>query len=109
MIWVVGVLTGVIAFLVLLFVAQGVVHREEMKTSHAKCMGMTAAFVGDKFAAAILDSCAERYDSMDGLGAQSRIRNTTWAEDGPSVPALWMREQADLMREKEKSYVAAED
>jgi hypothetical protein len=104
-----GILIGVIVFLVLLFAGQARYHHEQMERNHAKCSGMVAAFVGDKFAAVVLESAAERYDSMDGMADRERLANTVWQPHGASIPALFMRDLAAQMRAKEQTYAASDD
>jgi hypothetical protein len=72
-------------------------HREEEKADHAKCLALIAGFVGDEFAARVLDSAAADYNTMDGQAEVARIRNTVWGEGDEPVPTLWLRERASTM------------
>lgn len=62
---------------------------------HAMCIAAVAAYVGDAFAARVLDAAAEDYDSVDGRAELGRLGASEWSEDGPSIPALWLSDRAD--------------
>lgn len=77
------------------------IQADALESDHTKCMAMVAAFVGNDFAARVLEASADVYDSTDGQAALRRIASTVWTEEGDSVPAMWLRERADNMRADE--------
>lgn len=82
--------------------------RAAEKVDHLKCAGMMAAFVGDKFAASVLDAAADHFETSEGQADLIRAR-LKWVVDGESIPAIWLRDRAEQMRAKEERYVAARD
>lgn len=67
-------------------------------TEHAKCLGATMKFVGDEFAAQVLEVAASDYDSVDSMTDLQRIGNLVWKQGGDSVPSLWLQERAEKLR-----------
>jgi len=66
-------------------------------TEHAKCMAAIMKYVGDEWAAAVLEGAAADYDSVESQRDLDRIRRL-WRQDGPSIPNIWMQERADRIR-----------
>lgn len=65
---------------------------------HAKCVAATMAFVGDEFAAQVLDVAADDYASAQSHGGLDRISRLVYKPGGPPIPSLWLRERADRLR-----------
>lgn len=100
MIWVlVFVLTFLLAATVCLMIGQAESHKRALAEHHAKSMAMVAGFVGNQFAASVLEATAEHYGSMDGQAEQRRIANTMYSPGGPSVPEMYLRERATSVRQ----------
>lgn len=68
---------------------------KEQEFEHAKCLALVAAFVGDTFAAQVLIAAANDYDGIDAKGVMLNLRTNVWAEGGPSIPSLWLRDRAE--------------
>lgn len=65
---------------------------------HAKCVGAIMAYVGNEWAAQILDIAADDYASVESQGDRERISRLLWTEGGDPVPAIWLRERATRLR-----------
>lgn len=65
---------------------------------HAKCMGAVMAYVGNQWAAQVLDIAAADYASVESQGDRDRIGRLLWRQDGDPIPSIWMRERADRLR-----------
>lgn len=65
------------------------------RIDHAKCIAHIADITSNRFAARLVHDLADRYENIDGQAELTRIRNTVYGADTESVPALWMREQAE--------------
>lgn len=65
---------------------------------HAKCIAHIASYVGNEFAAQVLEAAAKDFDSVEGQADKSRIAATAWEKDGPSVPSIWLVERANNLR-----------
>lgn len=100
MMWVllslIGLLLTLVAYLGLLYGDWSRRVREEEKADHAKCMALVASAVSDRMVAQNLRAMADKYDSMEEMPTRDRIRRTH-DPDGLSVPAMWMKHQADLL------------
>lgn len=64
---------------------------------HAKCIAHVTHYVGNEFAAMVLNAAADFYDSSEGRAKISEIINTEYnhGDVEESVPALWMRNRAN--------------
>ena len=71
---------------------------DEEAALHAKCLAHVAQFVGDEFAARVLDAAAEDWESADGLAEARSIANNQYKPGGKSVPRLWLEQRAATMR-----------
>lgn len=104
--WAVSATLGValcITFYVIVRLINEIVYvRDALQDSedieHAKCMAAVMQFVGDEFAAQVLDTAATDYDSVENEMDLSRISRLRYTEGGESVPAIWLRERAERLR-----------
>ncbi len=69
----------------------------EEDTDHAKCVAHIADVVSARFGAVMLRDMAERYDSVPEVATMMKIKREVWTPDGPTMPALWMLHQADVL------------
>lgn len=65
---------------------------------HAKCIGAVAAFIGNEWAAQILEVAADDYTSPKAHADLDRIGRLVYRPGGEPVPSLWLRERADRLR-----------
>lgn len=68
------------------------------KTDHSKCMAAVMQFVGNEWAAQVLDIAAADYASVESQPDKDRIARLQWREDGDPIPTLWLRERAIRLR-----------
>lgn len=97
---------GLIALLILLLVVLGLTLIQMFRligmlttvkhAEHAKCIAHIAYYVGNKFAARVLEAAANDYDTALGRQQLSRISAANRVE-GQSIPATWMRQRAAVM------------
>lgn len=73
---------------------------EDNDHTHAKCLSMVAAFIGDEFAAQVLNAAATDYDTAEGQAQLAVMRDRVWVHDGPSMPSLWLRNRAEMILER---------
>lgn len=71
---------------------------EATEHQHARCMALVTAFVGDQFAARVLEAAAADYETVEGQQRLSALRWSDWVEGGPCVPALWLKDRANALR-----------
>jgi hypothetical protein len=76
---------------------------DDMAHEHAKCMSMVAAFVGDEFAARVLEAAANDWDSAEEMGNLKMLAREEYKPGGPSMPAIWMRKRGESLRRKTHS------
>lgn len=76
------------------FLRIGEVQSEQKSKSHAVCVASIFSVVGDAHAARTLRYAADRWDSIE---EQPNIRRLAqqYTLDGASMPALWLRSEAD--------------
>ena len=73
-------------------------YEDQHDANHAKCIAHLADFSSKRVVALALRDTAERYDSVAGQREVRVLANEKWTPTGDhSIPALWMREQADLL------------
>lgn len=66
---------------------------------HAKCIAHIAHYVGNEFAAHVLEAAAADYDSLEGRAKISEIINAQYNPgDDESVPALWLLDRAATVK-----------
>lgn len=65
---------------------------------HAKCMGAVMRYVGNEWAAQVLDIAAEDYASATSHADLERIRRVKWHQEGPPIPTIWLQERAMRLR-----------
>lgn len=68
----------------------------EKSRNHAFCVSAIFSVVEDAHTASVLRRAAERWDSVE---EQPRIRRIAqgFRLDGPSIPSLWLRAEADRL------------
>lgn len=64
---------------------------------HAKCIAHIAHYVGDSFAAQVLEAAADDYDTALGRQQLSHLASVVRIE-GQSIPATWLRHRAQGMK-----------
>lgn len=67
-------------------------------TEHTKCMGAVMRFVGNEWAAQVLDVAASDYASATSHSDIDRIQRLVYKPGGPPVPAIWLAERAMKLR-----------
>jgi len=76
--------------------------REELQTTtdheNAKCMAAVMHYVGNEWAAQVLDVAADDYASAANHPNLDRIGRLKYQPGGDPVPTIWMRERADRLR-----------
>lgn len=91
----------VLAYLMFVAVREILFLREDLQqaadTEHAKCMGAVMEFVGNEWAAQVLDVAADDYDAPSGSADMERIRRF-WKQGDAPVPSIWLRQRADRLR-----------
>ncbi len=70
---------------------------DQHDANHAKCIAHIADFTSKRVVAMAFRDAAERYGSPEEQAAIARMARTEWSSDGPSIPAIWMDKQADLL------------
>lgn len=75
---------------------------EEGRKAHAKCIALVSHYVGNQFAASVLEEAANRFETPEGKRKLHSLVETDWKPDGPSMPALWMRREANRIRNGEE-------
>jgi hypothetical protein len=65
------------------------------RADHAKCLALVSSVVSNKAVAQAFRLAADRADGIDGVADMRRLATYDWDESGPTVYALWLREQAD--------------
>lgn len=72
--------------------------QEVTDAAHAKCMGAVMQYVGDEWAAQVLEVAASDWENVETLHDLDRISRLRYQPGGVSVPALWMEERAAALR-----------
>ena len=67
-------------------------------TDHAKCIAAVMHYVGNEWAAQVLDIAAADYASVESQADKDRIGRLLWREGGDPVPTIWLRERATRLR-----------
>lgn len=97
-----AVLLAVVVYVCIVLVKELHWLREDLQTTadveHTKCMAAVMKFVGDEWAAQVLEVAASDYASAEAHHNLDRISRTVYKPGGPPVPAIWLRERADLLR-----------
>jgi hypothetical protein len=93
-IWLLVVLWMVVVTSVMLWRVERIASQNN--ADHAKCIAHISSVVSRRVVAEAMRTAAEKWDSVENQLVIGRIRNE-YVPDGTSVPALWLREQADLM------------
>lgn len=74
-------------------------HDDIREQEHAKCIGAVMEFVGNQFAAKVLEAASRDWDSVEersnGNMANARRKHSPTS---PSVPAIWLMDRADRLR-----------
>lgn len=99
---VLSVIVAILLFMVIKAVNEIQFLRDDLAqiqdTEHVKCLGAVMAYVGNQWAAQILDVAADDYASVEADADKDRIGRLLWREDGDPIPSIWMRERADRLR-----------
>lgn len=72
---------------------------EEQRADHAKCIAHVTEYVGNEFAARVLESAGSFYDSPEGERYLNLLASEKYTAGGPNVPVLFMRERAHEIRQ----------
>lgn len=101
---IVAVLTLCVCVLVLIIVLGLVIDHKDRATeeyvggeaaAHAKCIAHVASFVGNQFAADVLEAAAHDFDSLEEKGNMKALARMKFTADGPSMPAIWLHDRAN--------------
>lgn len=65
---------------------------------HSRCMAAVMKFIGDEWAAQILEVAAADYANAENHAELDRIGRLVYKPGGLPVPSLWMQERADRLR-----------
>jgi hypothetical protein len=71
--------------------------RMEEKADHAKCIAHIASATSNRVIAMALRERAEKWDSIENQADLRRLANERYSPGGPSMPTIWLREEADLI------------
>lgn len=71
---------------------------------HAKCIAHVTEFVGNAFAARVLEAAAEDYDSAQGKHRMAVLTHQPRPE-GVTLPAFWLKDRASRLHPTEPYYV----
>lgn len=74
---------------------------------HAKCIAHITDFVGNAFAARVLEAAADDYDSTAGKQRMAVLSHLTRPE-GVTLPAHWMRDRAKNLHPHDGYYTVGE-
>lgn len=92
----------IMAYVVMKIVNEVLYLRDELQmstdTEHVKCMGAVMKFVGDEWAAQVLEVAAADYENAANHADLDRIGRLLWRPGGSPVPSIWMRERAEKLR-----------
>lgn len=69
--------------------------RDQEDVTHAKCIAHVASVVSNRVVAEALRQAADRYDSVENQGGLRVLAREKYQPGGPSMPTLWLREEAD--------------
>lgn len=69
---------------------------DQQDTNHAKCIAHIADYTSNRVVAIAFRDAADRYSTVREEAVLQRLRKT-WVQDGPSIPSLWLMEQADRL------------
>lgn len=88
---------------VLVLAAINVRFTTDIQRDHAQCIAQVTEYTGNEFAARVLLAAAEDYNSGDGRVELALLRRDWTGSDHDSIPAAWLRNRADRIREKESA------
>lgn len=71
--------------------------REERR-NHAACIAHVTEYVGNEFAALVLEHAADYYDSPEGERYLNRLARMKYKAGGPNMPVLFLYERAKEIR-----------
>jgi hypothetical protein len=66
--------------------------------SHAFCLATINASVSRAHAADVLEDAAHRWDAVEEQGHLKVLAREHYVPGGPSMPAIWMRDRAAMLR-----------
>lgn len=76
--------------------------RLEKSRTHALCISAIFSQIGDAHAANVLRAAADRWDSIEEQPNLRRLANERYSAGGPSMPAIWLRTEADRLAPQDK-------
>lgn len=71
--------------------------QDDGTAAHAKCIAHIADVTSKRVVAVALRDLSERYDSVPEQAKIRTMARQAWSKEGPSIPALWLMKQADLL------------
>lgn len=92
--------------LALIDIAQG--YRKLMADQHSYCVSAISEFCSDRLIAQWLREHAEKWDGVDMRPLLLRLGREQYQPGGPSVPAIWMRYEADRIDPRPETDTVAE-
>lgn len=75
------------------------------RAEHAKCIAHIASVTSNKFLADRIRDLADKYDSVEEITVHKNLARTQYTVDGASMPAIWLRHQADLIEGRPKPII----
>lgn len=104
---IVGILIGVILFLLGVLGAtslraEGALRevRHLRARAHVSCMMNIETIISKGHDEALLLSLADKWDTVEEQGNLQVLAREHYTPGGPSIPALWLRQQADIIKRR---------
>lgn len=72
------------------------------QTDHAKCIAHIASVTSNRVVAQAVHNLAEKWDSIEEQSNLRVLANTKYSIGGPSMPVIWLHEQARRIEEEGK-------
>lgn len=96
-----SIAVAVLAFLLALSIGVIERYREEWADNeladHAMCVAHIADVTSKRVVAMALREKARQWESVEEKANLNRLAREQFKTDGPSMPALWLNQQADLL------------
>ena len=73
-----------------------------VRDNHAECVVMSTKAISTAHAAQVLRAAADRWDAVENVARQKKLARERWSPEGPTLPAIWMRDLADEMMGEKK-------
>lgn len=71
--------------------------RSDDLAEHAKCIAHIASVTSNRFVADRLRQLAEKWDSIEEQANLKQLARERYKPGGPSMPRIWLRQQAELL------------